>query len=214
MNAGTPPSDGARPTRRNGAAGHGGARPRRQRVQSIATGMGILKGLADLGGRASLTDLARRCGENPAKVHRYVASLAEEGLLAQDPVSAHYLLGPEAIRIGLAAMRLADPTRVAEPELIRLREALEMTCFVAVMGNLGPTIVRFEEPGLPVTLNVRVGSVLSLLWSATGRICLTFLDDSHLRAGLNVHRGRITHPAVAEALGYDGQPAAEALTEA
>ncbi len=27
-------------------------------------------------------------------------------------------------------------------------------------------------------------------------------DDPHLAAGLNVHRGAITHPAVAEALGY------------
>jgi alanine dehydrogenase len=26
------------------------------------------------------------------------------------------------------------------------------------------------------------------------------LDDRHLRGGLNVHRGAITHPAVAEAL--------------
>lgn len=39
-------------------------------------------------------------------------------------------------------------------------------------------------------------------------------DDPHLRAGLNVHRGQITHPAVAEALGYDYRSAAEVLTEA
>ena len=31
-------------------------------------------------------------------------------------------------------------------------------------------------------------------------------DDPHLRAGLNVHEGHITHPAVAEALGLDLQP--------
>lgn len=31
------------------------------------------------------------------------------------------------------------------------------------------------------------------------------LEDPHLRAGLNVHAGRITHPAVAEALGSDFQ---------
>lgn len=159
-----------------------GVPPRRQRVQSIETGMGILKGLAQLGGRAALSVLSRHIDENPAKVHRYLASLVAEGLLAQDPVSGQYLLGPESIRIGLAAMRLADPTRVAEPELVKLREQLEMTCFVAVMGNKGPTIVRFEEPGLPVTLNVRVGTVLPLLWSATGRLCLAFLDDSHVRA--------------------------------
>ena len=29
-------------------------------------------------------------------------------------------------------------------------------------------------------------------------------DDPYLRAGLNVHQGRITYPAVADALGYDG----------
>jgi len=29
------------------------------------------------------------------------------------------------------------------------------------------------------------------------------LDDPHLRAGLNVHRGQVTYRAVAEALGLD-----------
>ena len=37
------------------------------------------------------------------------------------------------------------------------------------------------------------------------------LDDSGLLNGLNVHRGRVTHAAVAEALGYEYQPAREAL---
>ena len=46
---------------------------------------------------------------------------------------------------------------------MRLREGLEVTCFVAVMGNKGPTVMRFEEPGLPVTVNVRAGSVMSML---------------------------------------------------
>lgn len=142
--------------------------------------MVLLKALARLGGRASLTTLARHVDENPAKVHRYLISMMEEGLVDQDPVSLQYGLGPEAIHIGLAAMRLADPIRAAEPALIRLRQELEMTCFIAVMGNKGPTIVRFEEPGLPVTLNVRVGSVLSLLWSATGRVFLAYLDDTRV----------------------------------
>ena len=155
-------------------------RDRRQRVQAATTGMVLLKGLARLGGRASLTALARHVDENPAKVHRYLISMMEEGLVGQDPISLQYFLGAEAIQIGIAAMRLADPLRIAEPALVRLRQSLEMTCFIAVMGNKGPTIVRFEEPGLPVTLNVRVGSVLSLLWSATGRVFLAYLDDTQV----------------------------------
>lgn len=155
-------------------------RERRQRVQSAQTGMAVLKGLARLGGRASLSGLAASVGESPAKVHRYLVSLIEEGLVAQDPSTQQYLLGAEAMMIGVAAMRQADPVRIAEPALVRLRESLEVTCFVAVMGNKGPTIIRFEEPGLPVTVNVRVGSVMSLLWSSTGRVFLGLLDDTRV----------------------------------
>lgn len=36
-------------------------------------------------------------------------------------------------------------------------------------------------------------------------------EDRHLRAGLNVHEGKITYKAVAEALGYDFTPPEEAL---
>ena len=154
---------------------------RRQRVRSAETGMAVLKGLSRLGGNASLTALASHVDESPAKVHRYLVSLIQEGLVVQDDGSQRYRLGPEAIQIGLAAMRQTEPIRVAEPAMIRLRESLEVTCFIAVMGNKGPTIMRFEEPGLPVTVNVRAGSVLSMLWSATGRAFLGLLDEARVR---------------------------------
>lgn len=154
---------------------------RRQRVQSAQTGMVVLKGLANIGGDASLTALAAQVGESPAKVHRYLVSLMQEGLVDQDPATQRYFLGPELIRIGLAAMRQAEPIRQAEPALVRLRERLGVTCFVAVMGNRGPTIMRIEEPGLPVTVNVRAGSVMSMLWSATGRVFLGLLDEAGVR---------------------------------
>ncbi|WP_321893233.1 IclR family transcriptional regulator [Paraburkholderia tropica] len=156
-------------------------RDRRQRVQSASTALVVLKELAAVGGRATLTALAARIGENPAKVHRYLASLMEESFVIQDRSTPEYTLGPQCITLGLTAMRLADPVRLSEPALVRLRESLEVTCFVAIMGNRGPTIMRFEEPGLPVTVNVRAGSVMSLLWSATGRLFLAMLDESRVR---------------------------------
>lgn len=167
---------------------------RRQRVQAAATGVGVLKGLADLDGRASLTALAAHLGEAPAKLHRYLGSLVEAGLVAQDEATQHYALGPEAMRIGLAAMRQVDAVRLAEPALARLRRALGLTAFVSVMGNRGPTIVRMDEPGLPVTVNVRVGSVLSLLWSATGQVFLATLadDDGRLAAEAEHERAQGT----------------------
>jgi alanine dehydrogenase len=37
-------------------------------------------------------------------------------------------------------------------------------------------------------------------------------DNPHLRNGLNVHAGKVTHEAVAQALGYDYVEALEALS--
>lgn len=150
---------------------------RRQRVQSAEMGMGILKALARLGGSASLTAVSAEVGESTAKVHRYMASLSQEGLVFQDTLTQHYCLGREAIQIGLAALRQCDPIRFGEAALKRLREELQVTCFIAVMGNMGPTVLRFEEPGLPITINVRAGSVLPIVWSATGQVFLSFMDD-------------------------------------
>lgn len=154
---------------------------RRRRVQSAEVGMAILKALCRLGGAASLTAVAAEVEESTAKVHRYMASLIQEGMVAQNPATQHYYLGQQAIAIGLAALRQCDPIRLGEPALVRLREQLQVTCFLAVMGNQGPTILRFEEPGLPITINVRAGSVMPLLWSATGQVFLSYLDDAAVR---------------------------------
>lgn len=155
---------------------------RRQRVQSAETGMTILKALARLGGAASLTAIAAESDESAAKVHRYLSSLTSEGLVAQHPATQHYHLGPEAVRIGLAALRQCDPVRMGEAALLRMRESLQVTCFIAVMGNMGPTVMRMEEPSLPVTVNIRPGSVLPLVWSASGQAFLAFSEDAELRA--------------------------------
>ncbi len=182
------PTDTARPIPRD----------RRQRVQAATTGIAILKGLAALSGRASLSHLARHIDESPAKVHRYLGSMVDAGFVLQDAATQQYSLGPEVIHLGLVAMRVADPLRLAEAPLTRLCETLELTAFLAVMGNHGPTIVRFEEPGLPVTVNVRVGSVLSVLNSATGRVFLAYEGDGALRElARQEHRKRTRHDSPA-----------------
>ena len=97
-------------------------RERRQRVQAAETCLAVLKALATLGGRASLTAIAGEVEESPAKVHRYLASLMAEGLVEQDRGGTQYALAAEAMRVGLAAMRQSDPIRLAEPALLHLRD--------------------------------------------------------------------------------------------
>jgi DNA-binding IclR family transcriptional regulator len=53
--------------------------------------------------------------------------------------------------------------------------------FLAIWGNHGPTIVRWEESSEPVTLNVRVGSVMPLVTSATGRAFAAFMPWERIK---------------------------------
>jgi DNA-binding IclR family transcriptional regulator len=146
--------------------------------------MEVLKTLAAMGGGASLTALAARVGESPAKVHRYLASLVEAEFVLQEAVTSRYVLGPEAIAVGLAAMRHSDVLELGAAELARLAQSHHLSCFVSVLGSHGPTVVRWFEPIQTVTVNVKTGSVMPVLWSATGRAFGAFIQSSLLDAAV------------------------------
>ncbi len=182
--------------------------PRRQKVQSAEYGLVVLKTLGRLGGAATLSHLAAELEAPAAKLHRYLASLKDTGFVEQDPQSGRYLLGAEAIAIGLAAMRQTDVVGLAAPALAELAETMGVSAFVAILGNGGPTIMRWEEPLQAVTVNVRAGSILPVLWSATGRAFGAFgkaqaidaLIQSELKAATSAQKKLIGSRKAAEAM--------------
>ena len=73
-------------------------------MQSVGIAAKLLKALAAQGGVLPLKDLAAATGMARAKVHRYLASLRDAGLVAQDPESGRYQIGAAAITIGLVGL--------------------------------------------------------------------------------------------------------------
>jgi DNA-binding IclR family transcriptional regulator len=59
-----------------------------------------------------------------------------------------------------------------------------------VWGDGGPTIVRFEESHHPVTLNVRVGSVLPILTTALGKVYAAFSRSPRIGEAVKNERRR------------------------
>lgn len=149
--------------------------PRQQKVQSAEVGVGILKALAELAPSTSLSKLAEHVDMPASKVHRYLQALIASGFAEQDAVTNHYGLGREALYVGLAALGHLDVLKISAPWLATLRDELNETCFLAVWGNKGPTVVYVEPSSGAVTLVTQVGSVLPLLGSSTGLVFDTFL---------------------------------------
>lgn len=156
--------------------------PRQQKVQSAEVGVGILKALAELAPATSLSKLAEYVGMPASKVHRYLQALVDSGFAEQDPASNHYRLGRSALQVGLAALSQLDVLKISAPALIALRDELNETCFLAVWGNKGPTVVYVEQSLGAVTLVTQIGSVLPLLSSSTGLVFDTFLSPTETAA--------------------------------
>lgn len=159
-------------------------------IQSVEVGGQLLRALAEADGPMMLRDLARRADMSAAKAHPYLVSFMRIGMVEQDKATGRYELGSLALQIGLASMRRLEPVRVAAGLANALVDAIGQTVALAVWGNHGPTVVRIEEGASAVHVNMRVGSVMSLLGTATGRVFAAFLPPKLIEAFLESDIGR------------------------
>lgn len=152
-------------------------------VQSVEVGGRLLLALADSGSAQSLKDLAMRADMTPSRAHPYLVSYARLGLIEQD-ASGRYDLGPAALRVGLACLRRLDPLKAAEPVVRALAARTGHAVAVAVWGNFGPTVVRLIEARQPLHVSLRIGSVLSIFDTATGRAFAATMPADRLKQAI------------------------------
>ncbi len=139
-------------------------------VQSLEIGMTILRAMVKGYRSMMLKDIAAAADMPAPKVHRYLVSLVRAGLVEQDPLTSRYDLGPFALRMGLVAIDRLDRLRFGLTAIAELRDRINETTALAIWGEMGPVIVRWERPRRPVTVNVVTGVPLRLLNTAAGRV--------------------------------------------
>lgn len=144
-------------------------------VQSIEVGGRILAVMVQAGRPLMLRDLASRADVTPAQAHAYLVSFRKLGLVEQDPATGRYQLGPFALQLGLARMRVSNPLRLAGEAAAALAAELGLMVTITVWGTFGPTIVQVHEAADQVHVNLRAGAVYSLTGTATGRVFAAYL---------------------------------------
>lgn len=172
-----------------GAAGVGRRNKRLQgRVQSVEVGARLLKVMAKLEGPQMLGNIAQAARMPPAKVHRYLASLVREGIIEQNEIDGRYDFGGSAREIGQAAMARLDIVRIGTAVLLELHKQIHETVLLGVWGNAGATVIYSITAARPVSVNVRIGTVLPTLTSAIGKICAAYLPRSFTAASIDRER--------------------------
>ncbi len=160
-------------------------------IQSIEVGGTLLQALARSGEPMMLRDLAREAGLPPAKAHPYLVSFSRIGLIEQDESTGRYEIGPLALELGLISLRRLSAVRIATPKIAALAGAIDHAVSLAVWGTNGPTVVLLEEPSQPVHIVMRVGSIMALLETATGRAFAAFLPPKTVKAALDAGLDRL-----------------------
>ena len=147
----------------------------RQGIQSVENAMTVLLALEQGLGPMSLTQLAAASAMAPSKAHRYLVSLARVGLVSQSRSSGLYDMGPSMRRLGAESLRRMDEAGLASEYLPELRDRTGHAVNLAVWGDHGPIIVRWDYGSYALPITVRVGATLPLLSSSVGRIYLAHL---------------------------------------
>jgi DNA-binding IclR family transcriptional regulator len=157
----------------------------RRGIQSVEIASRLLLAMGRHIRPMALKDIAQAAGISANKAHPYMVSFLKVGFVSQDGGSGYYELGPLALQLGLAKLQRLDPVKEASPLIPELAEQTEQSIAVAVWGNLGPTIVRLEEPTHPLHVNLRTGTVMSLVNTATGRLFAAFMPPKVIEKAMH-----------------------------
>jgi DNA-binding IclR family transcriptional regulator len=150
-------------------------------IGSIETGFRVLRALEVAAHPLTLTQIAQASGISASNARFYLVSLIRTGAVAQTSAGGRYRLGPAAMRMGLAAMSQNDAIEIARDRLEALSDATGESVFLSVWGEFGPVVVNRVDGGRTGPFAIRVGSRATLLDTATGKVCLSYLPESETR---------------------------------
>jgi DNA-binding IclR family transcriptional regulator len=115
-------------------------------------------------------------------------------MVRRDPVSKHYVFGPEMGRIGSCAQERFDWTTLAHDSLVRLADKFEDTALLSVLSGIETVCVDVQMGRYPLQANYQQsGSRRTLGVGAGGLALLAALSDAERERALLQIRPRLDH---------------------
>jgi DNA-binding IclR family transcriptional regulator len=133
-----------------------------------------------------LRDLAAEAQITPAQAHAYLVSYRRAALVEREAASGMYALGPFALRLGLARMRSVDSLEGAGRAAAEVSKELGLMVALVVWGPRAPTAVQVYEGAQTLNVNVRAGTIFSVVGSASGQVFAAFSDHEAVRARIRL----------------------------
>lgn len=142
--------------------------------QAVRRAIAVLKAFSDDAPEMGVTEVSRKVNLHKSTVYRLLSAFEGEGLIAKNPETGKYRLGPELIVLGEQVLRHTDVHRVALPFLRDMADRTGETVDLEVLS--GGNVVTIEEiAGKHV---VAAAGAIGMPWAAhatsTGKVLLAF----------------------------------------
>lgn len=149
-------------------------------VQSLEVGLAVLNALVEHNQPIILKDLSYKLSMHPAKVHRYLVSLIRMNY-AKQLDDGQYALGDQAWRLGLNCIQHTDALQQVQSMIYALQAKIGCSIQISKWSPRGPLVVQSIESNHPIAIVTKVGSIMPLVNSASGRVFASYLPESVIR---------------------------------
>jgi DNA-binding IclR family transcriptional regulator len=155
--------------------------PGRYRAPALEKGLDILELLAGHPEGLSQAEVARSLERSVGEIFRMLNCLVERGYVTIQRPGDRYVLTLKLFELSHRHAPLARLLDAALPLMRALAEEVHQSCHLAVLHEgRGIVIAQADAPG-EIGFAVRVGSVIQLASTASGRVLLAFQDEEDRR---------------------------------
>jgi IclR family KDG regulon transcriptional repressor len=146
--------------------------------QSLAHGLNVLL-LYDADHLSvTVADISKRLEYTQSKTYRIVRTLTQYGLLRENPGTAQYSLGLNALRIGLLAQQNFRIMSVANPIMKELSRLTKETVLLTAVNGTKVICLERVESEEPIRYSLfQPGAVLPFHAGASSKILMAYLEE-------------------------------------
>jgi len=146
--------------------------------QSLAHGLEILLLYDTSHVVFTVSEISKKLGYSQSKAYRLVRTLIKYGLLQENPGTAQYCLGLNALRLGLLAQQRINISEIARPFMKELSLLTKETILLtAVNGTRGIVLDRVESEE-PIRYSLfHPGAIIPLHCGASSKILMAYLRE-------------------------------------
>jgi IclR family transcriptional regulator, acetate operon repressor len=175
-----------------------GAKADRHSIQSVDRALYLLETIAEVGGEATLTDLATRTGLNISTCHHLLATLIKRGFAAKVQGRRLYALGPRILYLSHACLQVDLPRR-AEPYLEAVNRVTGETVHLAGLQGDSVVTLAVREARHAVRVDTgKIGKVDAPHATSVGKAMMAWLPEDEIRRIVGQSMKRFTDHTITE----------------